>query len=149
MGIFKNIPASDKRRVAGGIEFAIHALTVTLFVLLGYWLIVKAEMNVLLALIIVVVTSYFIGATIFWITRSVFKAIDKKLAKQIVEEMNVSIEDIPKKEKKKIKIPTIIKKKEPKTVEKIGNKVESGGTPEVPPLPIETPTPETKLPIEE
>jgi len=62
--------------------------------------------------------------------------------------MNVSIEEIPKKEKKKIVLPKILKKKEAPIIDSedrvIGTNVSSGGT-----LPIETPNPENKLAIEE
>jgi len=137
MGITKTLPSSDLRRIAGAVEFMIHSTIIVIFLLFGYWLIVKSGFNVILGLLILVVCLYFVGAAIFWITRTVFRVIDKKLETIIAEEMNVSIEEIPKKEKRKISIPKILKKKEVPVVDAedrvIGTNVSSGGT-----IPLET-----------
>ena len=140
MGITKTLPSSDLRRIAGAVEFMIHSTIVVIFLLFGYWVIVKSGFNVILSLLIYTVSLYFVGAAVFWITRTVFRAIDRKLATGIIEEMNVSIE--PEKEKKKMKLhiskPGFLKKKEVTENDNLpGNRVDFGGTSESESLAIE------------
>jgi hypothetical protein len=145
---------NEIQQIFGMIKFVIILFACIVFVGGGYFLIERTDWHTLYVMIVLlwigVVLIAIVGGCLkilFWVENWI-EGREKTTKEDLdsVETKNVFEE--PKKQSKVAKLKE--KMKAPvKLVGVIGTKVTSGGTPEAPPLPIETPIPETKLPIEE
>ena len=115
------MPSSDIRRLNGIIEAIIHVIIIATFLIIAHYL----GFKITIGFALYVISTYFISAGAFHITRSIFRLVDKNLEKQALEEINISVEEIPEKEKPSLKdkLKNVLpKKKEPITVDTLNSK---------------------------
>ena len=110
MGIMKNIPSTDLKRISGWLQLINHGLMILAFFLLGCYLILGTKLNIYVLILIIVLVVYFVGSGNVILSNSFFKVINKKIEAKTIEETNVQLEPI---EKKESKLKAIFKKKEP------------------------------------